>query len=283
MSALALLLELTKARVTAAVTVSTAAGYLLFARAYGPNLAYAAAGVFLLACGACALNQVQDRAIDARMGRTAVRPLPAGRIDPASAAFIAGLLILGGLYLLASVDRHAVEILALAGFSVVWYNGVYTYLKRVTAFAVVPGALVGAVPPLIGFAAAGGVITDPLILAVAAFLYVWQIPHFWLLLIRYGSEYERAGLPSLSRAFSADALRRMTSAWLLATAAAGLAAGVVARLDVPWSLALVVASAALAVQAVRLRDRASWPRRAFVAVTAYAMAVMLALALNAAV
>ena len=82
--------------------------------------------------------------------------------------------------------------------TVVWYNGIYTPLKRVTAFAAIPGGVVGAIPPVIGWVSGGGDPTDARIIVVAFFFFVWQVPHFWLLLMRIGGDYERAGLPSLT-------------------------------------------------------------------------------------
>jgi protoheme IX farnesyltransferase len=280
------LLELTKARITVAVTLSAATGYLLFEEPVSWQLVYPALGVFLLACGSSALNEVQERRIDARMARTRGRPLPTSRIDPPAALFIAVLLMLLGLTLLASVDRREriPIILTLAGFSVFWYNGVYTYLKRVTVFAVVPGALVGAVPPLIGWAAAGGVITDPLILFVGFFFFLWQIPHFWLLVLRRGGEYEEAGLPSLTRTFSRRQIRRLTFMWILAVAGAGILLGLLRTVSFPWNAALFLASVWLAERAFTLlgpRDHDALFRTAFVNLILYAVAVMASLSLNA--
>jgi protoheme IX farnesyltransferase len=105
-------------------------------------------------------------------------------------------------------------------FAVLWYNGFYTPLKRKTAFAVIPGAMMGGVAPLIGWVSGGGHLLDQKILAVFFFFFIWQIPHFWLLLLNYGKEYERAGFPSLTRRFSPVQFRRMTFLWVFATAVA---------------------------------------------------------------
>ncbi|MBD3293799.1 MAG: hypothetical protein GF393_12820, partial [Armatimonadia bacterium] len=159
-----ILLELTKAKITAAVTLSVATGHLLFIETLSFSVILPAAGVFLLACGSAALNQVQEARIDRRMARTRGRPVPSKRIPAEWALFAALALIGAGLYLLSSIRTHTLTLLVLAGLAVFWYNGVYILLKRITAFAVVPGALVGSIPPLIGWAAGGGMITDPAIL-----------------------------------------------------------------------------------------------------------------------
>jgi len=156
------------------------------------------------------------------MPRTKSRPIPAGRITPVTALFIAILLILLGLFTLTSNSVHSHELLCLSCLALVWYNGLYTYLKRVTSFAVVPGSLIGAIPPVIGYVAAGGEVGDPIILLVATFFFIWQIPHFWLLLQNFGEDYEKAGFPSLTRIFTPTQLRRITFTWIFATAVACL-------------------------------------------------------------
>jgi protoheme IX farnesyltransferase len=282
------LLELTKARLTAMVTLSAATGYVLCARRIDAGIVLPALGLFLLASGAAALNQCQEAALDGRMARTRGRPIPSGRLGRAAAFYVAGLLILSGAGVLASLERNATGALVAGGLALAWYNGVYTGLKRVTAFAVVPGALVGALPPVVGFMAAGGDPFHPLILLVASFFFIWQIPHFWLLLILWGDPGEAAGLPSLGRVFDAAQLRRVTFMWMLtaAGAAAALAALARGRIGVPAGAALVVLAAALAGSALPLlrppagADDAPF-RRAFVRINLFALGVMLVLALDA--
>ena len=152
------------------------------------------------------------------MERTRGRPIPSQRLDPATALKIAFfLLILGGFTLLKGANGIAFGLGVLALF---WYNGLYTFLKRKTAFAVIPGALVGAIPPLLGWVHGGGHPFDPQILAVAFFFFIWQVPHFWLLLLNFGKDYEKAGFPSLTRIFTPAQLSRITFIWISATAVA---------------------------------------------------------------
>ena len=92
-----------------------------------------------------------------------------------------------------------------------------TYLKRVTPFAVVPGSLTGAVPAFIGWTAAGGELLDPKIILIGFFLFIWQVPHFWFLLLKYGKEYEEAGFPSISNLFPQQNLKSITYVWVIAT------------------------------------------------------------------
>ena len=99
-----------------------------------------------------------------------------------------------------------------------WYNGLYTPMKRKSHFAVLAGALNGAVPPVIGWTAAGGPLFDPEILFLAFFIYIWQIPHFWLLLMMYGDDYRKAGFRTVTDRISKDLQPVVIMAWILATA-----------------------------------------------------------------
>jgi protoheme IX farnesyltransferase len=120
-----------------------------------------------------------------------------------------------------------------------WYNGVYTYLKKKTAFAAVPGAAVGMVSPAIGWVSAGGDLFDPRIAAVCFIFFMWQIPHFWLLLLNHGKEYEQAGLPSLTRVMSKPQIGRVTFAWIVAAAIAGLSLPLYGSIRSPAYLLLI--------------------------------------------
>jgi len=152
----------------------------------------AASGTFLLACAAAALNEVQEKDLDAKMARTAARPLPSGRLSVSFALAFVFVAAVVGAALLAGTGHVAAPLLGMT--AMVLYNGVYTPLKRVTPLSVLPGALVGAIPPAIGWTAAGGHPLHASILAFAAFMVLWQVPHFWLLLLRRGPEYVGAGL-----------------------------------------------------------------------------------------
>jgi heme o synthase len=112
--------------------------------------------------------------------------------------------------------------LSLGLLNLVWYNFIYTFLKRKTPFAIVPGSLVGAIPPAIGWAAAGGSLVDPQIIIIAFFFFIWQIPHFWLLLLVMDKDYQQAGFPTLTQIFNHTQLSRITFIWIIATAVTGL-------------------------------------------------------------
>lgn len=206
--------ELIKWKLSLAVAFSSVTGYYLFGGKVGSDLYIVAAGVFLLAAGAAALNQYTERKSDALMERTMGRPLPAGIMNPSTALFISGILLASGSLLLSFAGMIP---LLLGVFNVILYNAVYTGLKRKTTFAIVPGAVVGAIPPFIGYTAAGGTITDTVILLFALFMFLWQIPHFWILLLRYGKEYQKAGIKTLYGAMDNRQIGRLVFIWVTAS------------------------------------------------------------------
>lgn len=219
--------ELCKWKLSLAVSFSAVTGYLLYAGGdqgelvlQGPHLSYAAlagrvllvaTGVFLLSAGASALNQYTERRSDALMSRTAGRPLPGGRMAPPAAMVTAVILLAAGIAVLA---RGGTWPVLLGALNVILYNLIYTGLKKKTTLAIVPGALVGAVPPLIGYTTAGGAMTDTRILLFALFMFLWQMPHFWLLLVRYGEEYEKAGIKTLHQRMDDSSIMRLIMAWI---------------------------------------------------------------------
>ena len=214
-------LELCKVPIAFSATSSVATGYLLASHRATGGMIGITLGVFLLAGGSCALNQYIERDIDACMDRTKGRPIPSGRISPACALVFSLVLTAAGLFLIAMAASGPEA--AIAGlFAAVWYNGVYTPLKRKTAFAAVPGALTGAIPPALGWLAAGAHFPNSGIIFLCSLFFIWQVPHYWLLLIRYGREYEKAGLPSLTSRLSPAQFMRISSVWVCATAIGGL-------------------------------------------------------------
>jgi len=230
---------LCKARISLFSSLAAAMGFILAAEPAWEKFPALFAGIFLLACGACALNQYQERDADARMARTAARPIPSGKIRPGRALGVALMLILSGEGLLLFTGNAAVPLLGAA--AVCWYNILYTGLKRVSAFAALPGALVGAIPPVMGWVAGGGRLSDPSLAVLAFFFFMWQVPHFWLHLLTYGKEHAEAGLPSLTTVFSRDQMERLTFQWLSATAVSALLLGLSGLLQSPFAKAGLVA------------------------------------------
>jgi len=200
---------------------SAATGFFLAPHERLTNLFGAAGAVFLLASGASAFNQFQEQDIDGKMKRTRQRPLPSGAITPRQALSLSLALLVSGQLLLAYAGGTTAVVLGLA--ALIWYNGLYTYLKKVTAFASVPGAVVGMIPPAIGWVCAGGALFDRRLEGICFLFFLWQVPHFWLLVLKHGEEYEQAGLPSLTRVMRKEQIARITFVWITAAAIASLA------------------------------------------------------------
>jgi len=211
------LLSLLKYKVSLAVTFTAITGYIVYTGSLDLQILKLALGVFILAGGSSGLNEYQESMFDSKMPRTMHRPIPAGKISRNHALIISILFILTGVFVL-FISFGIIPAL-LGAFNVAWYNLLYTNLKRITPFAVVPGSLVGAVPVFIGWTAAGGFIFESTIVFIAFFIFIWQIPHFWLLMLKYGHEYQQAGFQTINQSFSHDSLKKIIFAWVLATSA----------------------------------------------------------------
>ena len=217
---LKILLEITKFRITIFVTITTMFGYIAATNSVSSNMILPVLGILLLACGSAALNHYQERYSDAKMDRTKNRPIPSGKISPNATLSIAIILALVGSALLLIGSNWIALFLGL--LNLLWYNGIYTPLKKVTSLAIVPGSLVGAIPPMVGWVAGGGYVFDPQIILISFFFFIWQIPHFWLLLMLLDKDYQKAGFPTLTQIFNKDQLARITFIWITATGITGL-------------------------------------------------------------
>ncbi len=189
--------EMTKPRITGLVVMTTWVGYYLAARGNVQPivLLHTLMGTALTCAGSGVLNQIVERDYDALMKRTRQRPLPSGRVTPAEALWFAMLLSLTGLFQLALFVNLMASLIAAA--TLVSYLFVYTPLKRRTWLATTVGAVPGALPPVIGWAAAtGGVAAGAW--ALFAIQFIWQLPHFYAIAWMYRDDYARAGYPMLS-------------------------------------------------------------------------------------
>jgi len=212
---LSLFAEIVKMRITVMVSFTTALGYFLGTGRISLDFIYPVIGIFLLACGSAALNQFQERKTDALMERTKNRPIPSGRVKAVSVFAISmSLLLLGSAVLILKTNITALSVGLITFF---WYNGVYTLLKKKMALAIIPGSLVGALPPLAGWAASGAGVFDIKILYVGIYFFVWQIPHFWLLLLIHGEDFSRGGFPVLTDKMSRKSIVSVTFVMLLFT------------------------------------------------------------------
>jgi protoheme IX farnesyltransferase len=187
---------LAKPRLNLLVVASTLVGY---AMAPGDALGFVGVlglllGTGLVAGGASAFNQVMERDLDALMRRTRRRPLPDQRLQPMEGALFATALTLIGVLMIVAVSNVLAGAVALA--TLVIYAAIYTPLKRRTSFSTVIGAIPGALPPVIGWAAVtNGISAEAWTLFVIMFL--WQLPHFLAIAWMYREDYGRAGYPML--------------------------------------------------------------------------------------
>lgn len=188
--------ELTKARLTALVLITTLTGFFVARTGSANWLAglHVLLGTALVAAGAAALNEWWERDLDRLMDRTATRPLPSGQIDPGFALAVGLLFSLGGLAYLTWVVNGLTAVLG--AVALLSYVLVYTPMKRVTPWNTLVGAIPGALPPLMGWTAARG---DVGIggLGLFGILFLWQIPHFMAIAWLYREQYARAGFRML--------------------------------------------------------------------------------------
>jgi len=218
--------ELTKPEVNFLVVMSTLAGFYIALRGplHFPLLFNTLLGTLLVASGTGTLNQYMERRSDGFMRRTSRRPLPAGRIHAVEALVFGILLAIGGGWLLWVEVNPLASVLAL--LTLITYLLIYTPLKRRTAFCTLIGAFPGAMPPLIGWAAARGSLNaDSLVLY--AILFLWQFPHFLAIAWMYREDYSRAGLHMLP---PDDLDGRLTGFQIIAFLVALVAVGIVPAL-----------------------------------------------------
>lgn len=213
-------LELSKLKIMIPVSLTGFTGYFAFNPHFTSRIFLLSIGILFMAVSASVLNQIQESDLDRKMSRTKNRPLPSGRISISQAFIFFLLILIAGLLIIYFSGSFKAAIIAL--FTLAWYNGIYTYSKRITAFAVVPGAITGALPPLIGWAAAGGGVWDKPIVFIEFLFFIGQIPHFWLLILKYGEEYQLAGMPSLTTVFNRAQIKRLTFTWVVSSVVAAL-------------------------------------------------------------
>jgi protoheme IX farnesyltransferase len=188
--------ELTKPRITTMVLFTTLVGFVTASpnQVHLPALAIALLGTGFVAAGAAVLNQVMERDTDALMLRTRDRPLPAGRVSPTDASVFGAALSILGIGVLYGASQPLAA--GVAALTLVSYLAVYTPLKRRTPFSTLVGAVPGALPPVIGWAAARGSL-DGGAWVLFSILFLWQIPHFLAIAWLYRDDYARAGFPML--------------------------------------------------------------------------------------
>ena len=210
----------TKFVLSFAVSLSALFAYIMAKGDVGVDMFLATFAVLLVAMGVSTLNQVQEYKEDGLMERTKNRPIAAGRMTPRTGYIITAILVVLSMILIYSL-------LGLTGvnifmFAFIWYNLMYTPLKKKSALAVVPGAILGAIPPAIGWLVAGNSLMELEFLALALYFFIWQVPHYWLLVMLFHGDYNDAGYPTAMRLFGQASLQRLTFIWLIFTIQAGI-------------------------------------------------------------
>ena len=243
---------LLKPRVMSLVVFTALVGMTAAPGGLHPAVAVIALAAIAVGAGASgALNMWYDSDIDARMARTARRPIPAGRIPPEEAlAFGLVLAVLSVMVLGLAANWLAAALLA---FTILFYAVVYTmWLKRWTAQNIVLGGAAGALPPVVGWAAvSGGVSFEPILLFLVIFM--WTPPHFWALALFARGDYERAGIPMMPNIAGEESTRRQILVYTLCLAAVGALPWLFGHAGPAYGAAAVLLGAEFIRRAVRLR------------------------------
>ena len=206
-------MQLTKLPLCLLVAFSSLFGSVLAGPVRIPQIVLTTMGMLLLACGCAALNSLQEIRLDASMARTKKRPLPQGSILGKPAAILTLLLIVAGTSVL-YLGSYLIITLCLSLAAVVFYNVLYTRLKKRTIAAIIPGAISGALPPYIGWTSAGGDPFSATALQLSVLFILWQVPHSLLILLRHKDDYLHNALPSLVKILPESSLKRICSVWI---------------------------------------------------------------------
>ena len=205
----------TKFVLSFAVSLSALFAYIMAKGEISTDMFIATFAVLLVAMGVSTLNQVQEYREDALMERTKHRPIASGKMTPTTGMIIAAVLVILSLVLIH--DLLGTTGVNLFLFSFIWYNLVYTPLKKKSALAVVPGAILGVIPPAIGWLTAGHSLGEQEFFALGLYYFIWQVPHYWLLVMLHFGGYKDAGYPTVMRLFGQGSLQRLTFVWLIMT------------------------------------------------------------------
>lgn len=239
--------ELSKSGIVALVLISVMGGYLAghpFEKPFSfLNFLITLAGVLFLASGSSALNQLQEQKIDLKMNRTSKRPLPSGRMSQREAIIFILISIPLGLGLLLQLQAPVYWLGLLALIS---YNGLYTlWWKKHQPFAAIPGALPGALPILMGYAAASESLFSPGGCYLFFILYFWQMPHFWVLALKYSEDYSKGGIPTLPVAHGSAITVKHIILWCLAYVGIALLAPLFLQVGKFYIISALIISAKL--------------------------------------
>lgn len=279
---LSAILELGKIRISASVSVTSAVGYLLYKPVFDFDLLIVITGVLILSMGSASLNHYQEVKYDSMMKRTIKRPLVAGFFSRQQGLAISGILSSLGLLILILLGNITTVIIGL--LTLILYNLIYTPLKRLSTLSIIPGAFVGALPPAIGWVAAGGDYMHPAIWAIGVFIFVWQIPHFWLLLLLYDADYRNAGYPVLTDILNKEQLGRITFIWIVSLTVLTLTIPVYGLINSLWMLIVFILASSYLIFSSRFLLREDLTRnliiKAFKLINFYVLIVLILITVN---
>jgi len=210
----------TKFVLSFAVSLSALFAYIMAKGEIGLDMLLATLAVLMVAMGVSTLNQVQEYKSDAKMTRTKNRPIASGRMTPKTGTIIAAVLI--ALSMLLIYNLLGLTGVNLFMFAFIWYNAMYTPLKKKSALAVIPGAILGVIPPAVGWLVAGHSLEELEFIAIATYYFIWQVPHFWLLVMLFHGDYKDGGYPTAMKLFGRVSLQKLTFVWLVLTIQTGI-------------------------------------------------------------
>jgi protoheme IX farnesyltransferase len=245
-------MALMKPRVMSLVVFTALVGMLIAPGHVHPVIGFTALLCIAVGAGAAgALNMWYDADIDARMARTAARPIPAGRLLPGEALAFGMTLAVGAVVVLGLLVNVAAA--ALLALTIAFYVVVYTmWLKRTTPQNIVIGGAAGAFPPMIGWAAAtGGIALEPIVLFLIIFF--WTPPHFWALSLYRTEDYARAGIPMLPVVAGDRETRRQILLYSLVLAPLGAVPWLLGHAGLLYGLVAMATGALLLALAWRVR------------------------------
>jgi len=245
-------IELMKPRVMSLVVFTAFVGLLIAPGHVHPMVGFTALLCIAVGAGAAgALNMWYDADIDARMTRTAARPIPAGRVAPGEALAFGVMLAVGSVVVLGLLVN--VIAAALLAVTIAFYVGVYTmWLKRRTPQNIVIGGAAGALPPVIGWVAAtGSLAVEPILLF--AIIFFWTPPHFWALSLYRTEDYTRAGIPMLPVVAGARETRRQIVLYTLLLAPLGVAPWLLGYAGLSYGVVALASGAVMIALALRVR------------------------------
>lgn len=274
--------KLHKFGITYTVTLTTLAGFTLAARTIDSRIILPLLGIFILSSGSAVLNEYQERRWDAIMRRTRKRPIPTNKIKPKTALVLAISEIIAGTFLVYIGGGFTAALLAFMAF--IWYNVIYTPLKRISSYAVIPGSVIGSLPPMVGWVVGGGSLLVPGVYVMALFFFVAQVPHFWLLMLKYGDDYKSAGYPTINDKMTTAQIKQAIFIWIVATSATIVGLIVVGLIQtLVFKLLIIVTAVYLVVAFTRLlrkSDENINPFRYFMLMNIVLLVVILAMIID---